>query len=84
MLLRHLKVCACNTSYSVLVYIDYFADQEMDGAALVQAFASCSGPDCLKSVISKFGIRVKVYTAIKSRLEAEVKRAVRSHIPYHG
>ena len=44
----------------------------MDGAAIVLTFATCSGPDCLKSVISKFGVRVKVYTAIKAKLESDV------------
>lgn len=39
------------------------------------------GPDCLKSVISKFGLRVKVYTTIKSQLEAETKQAVSRAIP---
>ncbi len=48
----------------------------MDGAALVQTFASSPGPDCLKSVVRKFGVRVKVYTTIKSRLEAEMKQAI--------
>jgi len=44
-------------------------DQEMDGEAVMQAFAVCPGPDCLKEVISKpFGTRVKVYTAIKTFL----------------
>ncbi len=44
-------------------------DQEMDGEAILQAFAACPGPDCLKEVISKpFGTRVKVYTAIRSVL----------------
>ena len=48
----------------------------MDGAAIVQTFATCSGPDCLKSVISKFGFRVKVYTAIKAQLDSEVAKLV--------
>lgn len=47
-------------------------EQEMDGIAIVQAFATCPGPDCLKEVIDKpYGTRVKVYTAIKSFLEKE-------------
>ena len=43
-----------------------FIEQEMDGAAVVQSFGSYSGPDCLEEVISKFGVRIKVYTAIKT------------------
>lgn len=51
-------------------------DQEMDGLAIVQTFGSSSGPDCLKNVINKFGVRVKVYTAIKSYLEKAFRNEV--------
>ena len=34
------------------------------------AFASCSGPDCIKDVIPKYGLRLKVYQAIKKEIEA--------------
>lgn len=43
----------------------FSTDQEMDGMAIVQTFGTASGPDCLRDVISKFGTRVKVYSAIK-------------------
>ena len=46
----------------------FFTDQEMDGIAIVHTFGTNSGPDCLKDVISKFGTRIKVYTAIKRYL----------------
>ena len=51
-------------------------DQDMDGEAIVEAFATCSGPDCLKDVISKYGQRVKVYNAIKVRLGESYQQVV--------
>jgi len=41
----------------------------MDGEAVSLAFATTAGPDCLKDVISKYGIRLKVYRTIKEQLE---------------
>ena len=42
----------------------------MDSTAIMQAFAACPSPDCLREVINKpFGTRVQVYSAIKSFLE---------------
>lgn len=43
-------------------------EQEMDGEATMAAFATCSGPDCLKDVVSKYGSRVKVYNAIRAAI----------------
>ncbi len=43
-------------------------DQEMDGEAVVEAFGTCSGPDCLKDVVPKYSQRIKVYNAIKCAL----------------
>lgn len=40
-------------------------EQEMDGEATVAAFATRSGPDCLKDVVPKLGSRLKVYNALK-------------------
>ncbi|XP_065908074.1 uncharacterized protein [Dysidea avara] len=40
----------------------------MDGEAISLAFTTTSGPDCLKEVISQFGLRLKVYKAIKEEL----------------
>ena len=42
----------------------------MDGKALSLAFAAHSGPDCLIDV-PKYGLRLKLYQAIKAELEAE-------------
>lgn len=61
----------CNV-YNYL--INWVEDQEMDGAAIIQTFGTCPGPDCLKEVIDKpYGTRVKVYTAIKSFLEKDLR-----------
>ena len=37
----------------------------MDGQTIALAFASQSGPDCIKDVVSKYGLRLKVYQIIK-------------------
>ena len=41
----------------------------MDGEAIMQAFTTCSGPDCFKEITPTYGKRLKVYSAIKSKLE---------------
>ena len=43
---------------------------ELDGEAVSLAFASLSGPDCIKDIILKFGLRQKVYQLIKKEFEA--------------
>lgn len=48
----------------------------MDGEAIAEAFATCSGPDCLKDILPKFGQRVKVYNAIKLSLGVEMASEV--------
>ena len=48
-----------------------YAENDMDGNALALAFAAHSGPDCLKNIVPKYGLRLKVYRAIKAELEAE-------------
>lgn len=40
----------------------------MDGQALIDAFEMCPGPDCLKDVIPKYGIRIKAYKALQQHL----------------
>ena len=54
MLLKPLWVRRCSVNFWFNIF---FSDEEMDGAALVQTFASSPGPDCLKSVVRKFGVR---------------------------
>ena len=57
------------------------SDEDMDGTAIIQAFGSCPGPDCLKEVIPKpYGVRLRVYTAIKIRLERENKEKVKKYV----
>lgn len=41
------------------------AEQDMDGEAVDEAFATASGPDYIKDVLPKFGQRVKVFNALK-------------------
>ena len=47
----------------------YTVDQDMDGEAIAAAFAVTPGPDCIRDVVKKVGIRMKVYQAIKKALE---------------
>ena len=62
-----LTVYSCYVcSYNIL-YI--YIDQYMDGEAICQAFATATGPDCIKDVLPRFGERVKVYNAIRTYLE---------------
>ena len=58
-------------------------DQEMDGEAIMAAFATCSGPDCLKDVVRKYGVRVKVYNTIKINIDEEYRQKVRMHDCVH-
>ena len=49
----------------------------MDGEALMAAFATCSGPDCIKDVIATYGTRLKEFTMLQlenpiSELEASI------------
>ena len=48
----------------------------MDGTAVMQTFATYSDPDCLKEVIPKFGVRVKVYLALKKYLQENEPKVV--------
>ena len=41
----------------------------MDGEAIATAFAVTPGPDCIRDVVPKVGVRMKVYQAIKRTLE---------------
>lgn len=60
-----------NHSASIQSFSLPFLENDMDGEALSLAFAAHSCPDCLKDVVSKYGLRLKVYQAIKAELEAE-------------
>ena len=43
----------------------------MDGEALVTLIGIIPGPDCLKDLIKKVGLRLKVYKAIKVLYDTE-------------
>lgn len=40
-------------------------EQEIDGEAVIARLASSSGPDWLKDVVDKVGVRLKVHSALK-------------------
>jgi len=62
------------------MYSSVGIDQGMDGEAVSLAFASTAGPDCLKDVVMKYGLRLKVYRAIKEQLECvQVKSVLKCH-----
>lgn len=56
------------------------AEQDMDGEAIAEAFGTCSGPDCLKDILPKFGPRVKVYNALKLSLDFEMTSEVHNSL----
>ena len=62
--------CHARRLDSVSSSIFILVENDMDGEAVSLAFASCSGPDCIKDVIPKYGLRLKVYQAIKREIEA--------------
>ena len=51
-------------SYSLLYTCD--TENEMDGDALATLLTVSSGPDCLKELIKKMGVRLRFYQLIKS------------------
>ena len=53
-----------------LLYM-YHLEQEMDGEAICAALASSPGPDALRDLIPKVGVRLKVYRAIRSVLDQQ-------------
>ena len=72
-----MQVSQTNTASSSKLtdsHVLYFlsTDQDMDGEVIATAFATVPGPDCLHDVLPKFGVRLKVYSAIKQQLQCEV------------
>ena len=49
----------------------------MDGEAICAALASSPGPDALRDLIPKLGVRLKVYRAIRSVLDQQYVLQVR-------
>lgn len=52
----------------------------MDGQAIMMAFGSLSGPDCLKSVVKRCGYRLKVYNSLKSIMSSELNEVSGSQL----
>ena len=48
----------------------------MDGEAICSALASTPGPDSLRDVVPKLGLRLKVYRVIKSALDQQYMEQV--------
>lgn len=48
------------------VFTLFNSDEDMDGAAISAGLASCPGPDWLKDVLPRVGIRLKVHNALKA------------------
>ena len=57
----------------ILCFISCHADNEMDGESLVTLVGSKPGPDCLKDLVPKVGLRMKLYKLIKLIYEREGK-----------
>ena len=51
-------------------------EENMDGQALIDAFETCSGPDCIKDIIPKYGIRVKTYKILRDLLHCVLDKQV--------
>ena len=49
-------------------------EHEMDGESLMTLISVTPGPDCLKDLIPKIGIRLKVYRSIKGCYDEEVNK----------
>lgn len=55
----------------------------MDGEAIATAFAITPGPDCIRDVVPKVGVRMKVYQAIKRTLEVRYSYIKFKHYKVH-
>ena len=55
----------------------------MDGEALVALLTTTQGPDCLKDLIPKLAVRLKVYQHIKAVYIVEVACLVSCMAQYH-
>ena len=53
----------------------------MDGEAICAALASTPGPDSLRDVVSKLGLRLKVYRVIKPALDKEYSEPALASTP---
>ena len=69
-LLQTLEVRSCG--YCMIFYPLMAVENEMDGEALVTLLTTVQGPECLKDLIPKLGVRLKVYQRIKVVYNEEV------------
>ena len=75
MLLKTLEVQGCRCYLSNRCYLSKFyfltagtigiVENEMDGEAVTTLLAAVQGPDCLRDLVPKLGVRLKVYQRIK-------------------
>ena len=56
----------------------------MDGEAISVAFATHYGPNCLKDVIPKYGLHLKVYQALKQVLDTQHVASYQIHYITHA
>ena len=57
----------------IVYYIPYtFLENEMDGDSLCTLIGIIPGPDCLKDLVPKVGVRLKVYQCIKAICNKEL------------
>lgn len=61
---------------------EVFLDHFMDGEAILTAFGLSSGPDCLRDVLPKYGLRVKVYKSLKTSIDQELRHEVSAEYFY--
>lgn len=70
-LLQTLEVRSCEYCL-IILSSGGVVENEMDGEALVTLLTTVQGPDCLKDLIPKLGVRLKVYQRIKVLYNEEV------------
>lgn len=63
------RVCAVDIARVTVLPVVFgviFSDEDMDGKAIAAGLATCPGPDWLKDVVTKVGLRLKVHTALRT------------------
>ena len=65
------KTSACSSGELYLVFLFVILENAMDGEALLTLIGLTPGPDCLKDLVKKVGLRLKVYKAIKVLYDTE-------------
>ena len=60
-------------------YFQFVVDNEIDGESLETLMGTMQGQDCLKELILKLGVRLKVYQRIRASCDKVLSYSV-SHI----